>query len=771
MRHLRRTWLATLIIAIGAGTAAAVMAAHYRLAAEAIPYADADRLFTIPGAWITYSAAGATIGPELENARAFEAVGVYQQGAVTLSMDDGPRRVVATSVNAGFFAVFREAAFWGRVLGRDDPVGTPHAVVSFALGQRLLASSVGGTLVIRIDGRPFTVVGVMPERFGFPSQTQVWVPFRSGSQATEGRGSAKVIARLAGDATYSDARETAVSQLPAFISRASAAALSPIRSLRDEISQGVLPVLRTLLLLCLLLLAATCVDVAGLGIVAASIRSDDLTIRMVLGATRRQLIGQMLKRATATALVAGIAGSAIAVVLWRVFNAATRDLAPNLDLVTLDWRLFVYAAATAALATAALVAGELFAVVRLDRGSRPLVMAARSRVAGRLRRVIIAGQVAVAFILVSVTLATTEALVRAGRVDDGFGVRQAVSLDLTVPHSRYPTAAAIGQLVQRIEEQVRQWLGPVAVGLTDVTVGQDLVGFPVGLEPAGERAPVGASPRSILFIASATPGYFDAAGIRVIAGRTPGGAPGDTTARGVAISEAAAKLLGLRPEEVVGRNVFYAGTQVQVVGVVSDVRLLGPHNDAPAVAYHRLGDGLRSPHVVTVLAAGAGATIPALTEALHDFDPDIATFNARNVSDYMSPFLRLQQLVQRLATAASVLAILLAAVAVYGLMSFEVTSRRREIALRLALGESTRSVRLRFSRAAGMMATVGILAGLLLHYILWQVVGSVSNELREPSWVTLGASAVAMFVLALRASSGPASQAVAISPATVLKTA
>jgi hypothetical protein len=606
----------------------------------------------------------------------------------------------------------------------------------------------------------------MPPRFTFPADTDVWVRFDSGTQATQGHGAARVIARLAPGRTVAEAQVRAAQLVPTIVAAYATRVVVP---LVDELAHGARPILRTLFLLCVLLMAATCVDVAALGLVAGSVRAQDAAIRVALGATRARLVLEEVAAAAPAAIASSLAAIGLALALWRVFGTATSAVAPDLDLTTFEWPLVVAAIVVALTGIAALVAGQLLVPLHVERRRHALAMTVRSRGLTRLRRMVIAAQIATAFVLVSVTLAAAQVLIRASRAESGFGAADAVSMELSIPRIRYDTGGAVGQLAVRVEERLRQRLGAsAAVGVTSATVGRNAIMWPIDLAGADARATVAGGRRNAISpVASA--GYFAAAGVPIVAGRIPDVAEWHAANRIAIVSRRTADALGVDPHDLIGREVVFDRSRLTVAAVVADTRLMGPQNDALPIVYLPIDQRTFTLHAFEVIASGPGVTAGAMTSALRDLDPDLSLFNARRVGDYMEPFLRVPRLVQLIATGGALLAVLLAAAAIYGLLSYEVTANRLEIAIRMSLGESVRSVRRRFARLARRLAIAGIAAGLLAHVIVWQIAGAVSRELQRPAAGALTASAIAMIAMALWASRRPASNAAAISPASALK--
>jgi hypothetical protein len=292
--------------------------------------------------------------------------------------------------------------------------------------------------------------------------------------------------------------------------------------------------------------------------------------------------------------------------------------------------------------------------------------------------------------------------------------------------------------------------------------------WPIDLAGAGAHATTAGGRRNAIS-AVASAGYFSAAGVPIVAGRVPDEVEWRAANRIAIVSRRAADVLGVAPHDLIGREVVFDRARLTVAAVVADTRLMGPQNDALPVVYEPIDQRTLPLYDLEAIASGPGVTAGAMTSALRDLDPDLSLFNIRRVGDYMTPFLRVPRLVQLIATGGALLAVLLAAAAIYGLLSYEVTANRLEIAIRMALGESVRSVRRRFARLARRLAIAGIAAGLIAHVIVWQVAGAVSRELQRPAAGALTASAIAMIAMTLWASRRPASNAAAISPASVLK--
>lgn len=761
MRKRVRDWLAILIVGLGAGTSAAIVTAHRQLHSDILPYYESDRLVTVPGAWITYTQEQPSVEGWLSEAGEFEDIGLYQPGAVTVTSDTGVRRVAAAAVGLQFFDVLRQRPQWGRLLTAGD-AGMRHAVVAEGLARTILGDGLAGPPLVRIDGTAFQVVGTIADRFSFPSGAQIWVPFGTGSDLTQGRGRAQVVARLSNGTSIRDARNRITASGAPRYGQPFVTA-EAVRSFRDEVSRGALPLLRMLQWLCGVLLAVTCTTMWSLGVVQSTTARQDLAIRIAVGATRWHLVRAIARQAGVIVIGAAVVGVLVSSAALWVLGAAAVHVAPNLELRASDPRLIAVSLAGAALAGAALIVGQFVVVVRLDKGRASITSDLRSAGAGGLRRAMIVLQIALAVVLLTAAMASTEMIARAAFVDSGFGRADAVSVELPLSRERHGSASELKRLADEITNRLQTRFPRGHVGLSDTSTGEaGLTVWPLVREGTEQGANVNAIPISV------SEGYAAAVGIPLLAGRWFNYGDVANPRSSVVLSASAIKGLGLRVDEVVGTRVEHFDSGATVVGVVGDTRLLGPHNDPVPVVYRPLGELFRV-RALTVVVADSGITVPSVVEALQGIDPDIAIVDPRLVGDYMSPFLAVPRLVQRMAAATSGVAVVLAAMAIYGLLSHDLASRRRDIAIRLALGESRSSVARRYHLTVVSMCALGLVIGCAVSMYAWPIAEAAVHGLPRPSNLAWLSSGTVMMGAAFLAAWRPVSQAAAVNPAALFK--
>jgi predicted permease len=777
--------VATLALATGATTA--IFSIVNGVLLQPLPFADPDRLVQVYGRNWSEDRGGtpdALTGPvgfaELDEfakqSTSFVGFTGYSTGTRLLDGPAGPERLTAVEADPAFFSILGVDAIAGRTFRPDDPRDV--GVISERLWRQRFDGdpSLPGRAV-RLDGRSFTVIGVMPDRFQFPysaggglpgaqpeSRTDVWAPMEAVRASPSGplrRGRVAVTARLKPGVTLN----AALSELRVIAARIEEAhyrgtrvrvgvALAPL----DEVVVG--PVRRSLWILFAavgLVLAAACANVANLLLARMAVRIREVVTRAALGAGRLRLVRQFLAESVLISLAGGLVGAFIARWGTQLLVSIGSAKIPRAHEVALDWRAFgflllacVVTAVLFGLAPALAAARVDVQAITHEAGGR----ASMGRKLGRLRDGLVAIEVALAFVLALGAALVVREVVRLQHVDTGMVTENVLTVHLTprVPARDY----------YAIEERVARLPGVQAAGFTQLVPLQNwgwTADFSIRGRPVQGRPIAG-----LLFV---TPGYFRVLGIPILRGRAFTEGDSADAPRVILVNDALARRY-LPGEDPVGRDLD-RGT---IVGVVGNVRQVGLDRPAEPEIYYSAAQNMAMTSglgmSLVVRATGPETPVDLIRSAVRDVNPNIAIFNVKRMEQVLADSLWELNLYRWLIGLFAALALLLAAIGLYGVISYNVTSRTREFAVRLALGSDPGGLaRLVVGRAV-LLTSVGLAGGILAALLVTPVVRSLPIGAGSGP----GAYAVISVVLvaiALLASVVPAVRVARVNPATALR--
>lgn len=713
----------------------------------------------------------------------FASVGAFLRVGINLAGGGEPVRVPATLVTPEVLSLLGVHPMVGRAFdaGRTRTDDTRSVVIGFGLWQSQFggdAHIVGKT--VSLDGTSFTVIGVMPPGFHFPtSEVQLWMPltFRDDAFADRGDTYLQGIARLAPGVTFEQAR----SELAAFAGRLERDYPNDYRGfgfsffrLRDEMSPRFQVILWSLCGASLCLLLLTCANLANLSLARASHRERELAVRAALGAGRERLVRQMLTESLVLAVAGGIAGALAAMLIAPLLGQLVPSSLPLGSRTPLDFRFFGLAAAFAALTglgfgllPARRVAGKTsFAALREGRGS-----AQRQR----LRTVLVATEVAVSVILLVASGLLIRAIARVNEVPPGFSTDHVLTLRTALPSPRYDSAAPRQEFYERVLPRVRALPGVESAAYTS-GLPMVLTGGITGINLPGENRNAnrrdGTHTASYRFVSSE---FFSTLRIPIRLGRDLSEA--DTRSRPLVavVSESFAKRFWPNADPL-GKVFETRGDTLTVVGVVGDVRVRGLERVAEPQLYLAIYQppaglgGLYVPKDLVVRSTrDALSLVPAIRRIVRDADAQQPLSDIRMLADVVADQTVVRRTQIRVLGALAALALLLAGIGIHGLLAFTVAHRDREIGVRLALGAQPSLVGRMLAGEAVRMALFGIVPGVLIAYSAARAMSSMLFGVPPSDPVTFAAAAIVCFVTAAVGCARPAWRAAHIDPITALR--
>jgi putative ABC transport system permease protein len=776
---------AILTLALGIGATTALFSVVHAVLIEALPFPNSRDILQVWRSELPSLTYGSASYPRYldwaREQRAFTEMGAWAPRGVTIAGQQGPERVAGAIASASFFRVMGASPVVGRWYTdeEDRRGGARVAVISEGLWRRRYqasASALGATALV--DGEPYTVIGVAPAAFSEIWRPEVWLPLGlSADPANRGSNYLMAFGRLRSGATLQSAR-TSLADLAAQMTREHPEDeyTFTARPLHEVVTEGASRGLWVLLGATGLLLLIACTNVANLLLARSIVRERDLAIRASLGAGRGRLIAQVMAETLVLGLTGSVAGLALAWALLRVFVTQAPQSFPRLAAIDLDLPvlLFAFTVAVAAGAIAGLapainlVRADLNAVVQS--GSGRAVTAHRARRASRL---LVISEVALALALVTTAGLMTRSLLRLQSQDLGVTREPVLTFSVGLPTLVADGDAAVVRFQQQFAERVRALPGvshvsainmlPVAATGNNGRARRD--------DQAGEDEGVPVTEMRIVM-----GGYFQAMGVRLLAGRAIEDHDRDTAPGVAVVNETLASRLwpGLAARQIVGRRVLIgfdrSGIRREVVGVVDSVRSRRPDAPPDPELYVPFAQ-VPSPAMSYVVrsAGDPSALTGAIRRELASMTPHVALAAVRTFDDVVATANRTSGLLSWLSVLFGALAAVLAVLGIYSVMSYAVAQRERELAIRAAVGASRTTLLTLVMREGLALSVSGIVAGAA---IAWVGSGVLRALLFETSATDPLVFAGAAAMLALAAAVGyllPAARASRVEPVTALR--
>ena len=775
------TGITLLTLAVGIGANSAIFSVVNGILLKPLPYRDAERLvavaLTAPGIGIPeLPLSPSTYFTFREEGQSFESFGLWQDTAVNITGQAGPERVDAMSVTAGLLPTLGVPPQWGRgFTAEDDQPGRPKtAILTHGYWQRRFGAdpSVVGRS-IRIDGEAREVVGVLPASFQFMNlQACVLVPMQlNRKDAFVGQFNYPAVARLKADVTMEQARTDVARMLKMLpdkfrlapgmnrkmIDEAKIGAR--LRPLKEEVIGDIGKVLGVLMATIGIVLTIACANVANLMLVRVEGRHREIAVRAALGASRGQIARELLLESTLLGLAGGVLGLGVAAGAIELLRALGPASLPRLEEIDLDATVLAFTAGLSVLA------GILFGLIPVLKCAGPSLeqglhgggrTMSEGRERHRARGVLVVVQVAMAFVLLigaGLMIRTLQAL---QRVEPGFTKPgELMTLRVSIPAALVPEPVKIARMQEEIGRQLLSIPGVQAVGVanslpTDGNQSNDPVYAESKSYRDGEIPPM----RRYKFV---SPAYFSTMGNPLKAGRDMTWEDVHSMRPVVMVSENLATELWGSPQAAIGQRVREnnKGTWREVVGVAGNERENGADRAAPTIIYLPLlvkdlwGNPMTVRQSVAVVLrtprAGTETLLTEIRQQIQAVNPDLPLASPRTMRALYERSMARTSFTLTMLSIAAGMALLLGVIGIYGVMSYSVTQRTREIGIRLALGAQQGSVRAMFLRYALTLAAMGVVCGLAAAVPLSRLLGSLLFEV-SPADPTTYLAVAAMLV-------------------------
>ncbi len=788
------TATAVLTIALGVGGSTAVFSIVYAVMLRPLPYPAPDRLVELfednPRAdRPMFRVSTLNYLSWAERATTMEALATFQGSAVTLTDNGAPERLPGSAITASMFRVLGLPLLAGRGFRAEDE--RPGAQRVAVLGETLWRRRFGGDAAIvgqsiTLNGERHQVVGVVPGAFREVGRTQassveaaqIFLPLTI-DPARENRGNhtMRVVGRLRPGVSLDRARDE-MRRIAAAMEQEFPATNKDwgvrLETLYDTmLDERVRPSLLVLLAAVGMVLLIACANVANMLLARGISRQRELALRTALGAGRSRLLRQLVTESVSLAVVSGTCGLLLAVLAVQTLRAMLPPTLARINEIEVDATVLGLGLLLS------IASGFFMGLVPALRASRialaPSLAQQGKGVAGPsgtlLRHAIVVAQMALATMLLVGAALLLQSFVRLQQVRLGFEPQGVITARISLPRAEYPDAARTwgfwGRLLESLDGMPQ--VQSVAAGIT--------APFGPGVR-AGGRARDRSDAEGIGAVEHmVSPDYFRALGVPLLAGRAFGQQDGSGSAPVAIVSESVARQLwaGKSP---IGQSLDWNGRQHEVVGVVGDIRGAdgrgccgGGLDREPSAAVYL--SAMQFPQrTMTLLVRTAGepsAIVPAIARAVQDIDPAQPLYQVRRLHEWLDESAAQPRFTTTLSGVFAVVALLLAAVGVYGVLWYSVAQRTQEIGVRMAIGAQRAQI-LRLVMRGGMAwALGGIAVGLLGAFALSRGIGTLLYGVTAHDPVTYSTVGLMLAVVAMLACYIPAARAIRIDPVIALR--
>ena len=782
------TVVAVITLALGIGANTAIFSVVNTVLLQPLPYKDSDRLMMVweentRQGFPRNSLSAANYIDWRDQNQVFEGTAVLAHQSFNLTGAGEPERIDGRRVSTSLFGVLGVEPQLGRAfLPEEDQAGSNRVVIiSHGLWQRRFGSDtsiIGKPLAL--NGESYTVVGVMPPHFQFPSrEVDMWVPiaFNAREAANRGRHYLESVARLKPGITLEQARAdmndiaTKLQQQYPDTNTGIGAVVIP---LHEQVVGDIKPALLVLLGAVGLVLLIACVNVANLLLARAAAREKEIAIRLALGGRRFRLVRQFMTESVLMAAIGGVVGLLLAMSGVNLLRAFIPENISQVKAVTIDARVLGFTL------LASLLTGIIFGLVPATHASKfdlnePLKEGGRDSSAGsrgnRIRGLLVIAEVAVSLVILIGAGLLIKSFVRLNKVDPGFQAKNLLTMQVVLPQSKYSEPRVRSAFYTELLKRIESLPGVESAAVTNY-VPLLMQGDTVGITIEGRPDP---GPGQVLDVVTRVISlhYFNALGIEVLQGRefTEQDKANDV----VIINETMARRLW-PAEDPIGKRIKVGSFNTSnpwmtIIGMVKDVRqfeltaeprlqMYLPYEQIPSFPPYHLA-------VRTNVEPLSVAT--AVRRTVWDIDKDQPVSNIRTMENVVSESVSRQRFSTLLLGLFAAVALVLAAVGIYGVISYSVAQRTREIGIRMALGAQSRDVLKQVIGQGVKLALAGVVVGMIGAFALTRLMRSLLFGVSVTDPLTFVGLSLLLIVVALVACWIPAQRATKVDPLLALR--
>jgi putative ABC transport system permease protein len=787
--------VAVLTLALGIGANTAIFSVINSVLLKPLPYPHSQGLVKV---WTHFAGIGLPNDqnwispPEFrdlrEQGRSFSAVALINPGTYSLGVSGNPQSITGSVVSPSLFTILGVSPRLGRTFSSEEAEQGHDRVVilGHSLWQRAFGADpqiVGKELTI--DGRNCTVIGVMPQGFDYPAPSELWTPqvFLPSDFVPDNRGNHgyEVLARLKPGLSLEQARADMAALTKSIVEQnreypyerfGFAVILKP---LLEETVGDIKASLWILMGAVGLVLLLVCANVAGLLLVRSTARQKEIAIRMALGAKSRRLVQQLLTESVLLSVIGGLLGLVLTPVFLKVIVTMSSSALPRVSSAGIDgWALlFVFVVAVGT--------GILFGLapaLEVSRGMQYEILkeggrtGSEGRTSHRLRRIFVAAEAALAVLLLAGSGLLLRSFVKLLEVDPGFRPDHTLTLQVSLPTEKYGKPEQSRAFFYELVSRLQRLPGVQAVGAVSLLPLSGLSNS--GTTTVDSRAvpPQEASPEADWRVV--TPGFFEALGIQLVAGRYFEDRDSETAAPVSIIDESMAHTYWPN-EDPIGRRIKRGGAQsntswMTIVGVVRHVRYRTLEARSRVQLYWPEAQNPTNSMGLAVRTIGDPMSLaPTVEKSVLSLDPQQPVDHVLTMQVLMADSLARRRLTLTLLAVFAAGAMLLAALGIYGVTAYMVTQRHQEIGLRMALGASRGDVLGMVVQQGMSLMLAGLGTGLALSLGVTWLLSSLLFSVRPYDPVSLAAAGVALALVALIACGLPAWRATRVDPMVALR--
>ena len=783
------TVVTVLSLALGIGANTAIFSVVNGLLLRPLPYPESEQIVDV---WHTppqqsfpgldrFSVSPANYLDWKAQSNAFEQMAIYTYTGLSLSTSNDPLPLIGAAVSSDFFSVLRTNAMQGRTFTPDEeqPGRDQVVVISHGLWQRAFGANpniVGQTLTL--NSRSFTVVGIMPAGFQLPREADLWVPLAWDDKERQTRSIHDyiVIARLKQNVSLPQAQaemSTISTRLEQQYPEENSGWGAVVIPLREDLVGDIRTALLVLFSAVGFVLLIACANVANLMLARGANRQKEIAVRIALGAGRARLVRQLLTESVLLAVTGGVLGLLLAV--WGSRMLVRLGSLPNSGDIGIDtWALgFTLLVSFAA----GIIIGIMPALQFTKSSLSETLKQGSGRTGGspmkqHTRKALVVSEVALSLVLLIGAGLMIRSFWKLQNVDPGFDTSNALTMSVALTPIRYSEPHQQLAFLDRAMEQIRAVPGVVSVGTTTtipLAGGGSTQPFSIEGRPTGTIAEQPMAQTRYI-----SPDYFKAIGIPLRQGRFFSDQDRDNSVPVIIISEAMARRFW-PGENPIGKRLtpsFHSKEGArEIVGVVGDVKARGLDSDASTMMYLPYKQAPR-PFMSFVVRTSSNpeSLVQPVSRAIYSIDKEQALTDVQTMDQVLMQSLSDRRFNMTLLLTFAGVALVLAAVGVYGVMNYTVTLRRRELGIRMALGAKASDV-LRLVLRQGLTLTlIGVGAGLISAYALTRLMASLLYGVTATDYLTFASVSAVLIVVGLAASFVPARRATKVDPTIALRT-
>jgi predicted permease len=786
--------LVMLTMALGIGANAAIFSVLDAVLLRPLPYDKPEQLIKV---WTRFTGIGSPndqnwiSAPEFQDLQqlnhSFSGLAAMAANSVNLGVKGSPQRVLGAAVSPNLFGMLGARPMMGRTFLPEEaqPGREKEVLLSYGLWRRVFGANpnVVGSMV-QIDGTPMSVVGIMPADFGYPSETEIWAPLAFApddlSENSRGNHGLEVLGRLRDGVSPAQAQADMDRAARTIIEQHAAYPYNKfnfgiiLHPLLEEMVGDVKPSLLVLMAAVVLVLLIACVNIANLLLARATERQREMETRIALGASGPRVARQLLTESVLLALAGGAVGLAITPLALKGLAAIAAKSLPRAVHASIDIR------ALAMTLGAAVVTGILF-------GLAPALQAVRKRnfealrtgrnTEGkhpkRLRSALVVCETAISLLLLVGAGLLLRSFAEVLKVDPGFKADGVLTMRVSLPDANYGKPEQVRGFYDGLLARVRQLPGVQAAGAVSSLPlgdpgGSGTVTVDTQAVPQDQQSPE-ADQRTV------TPDYFKAMGVQLLAGRAFEARDTDGAPLVAMVDESMAQTFW-PGQDAVGKRLHFGGNQAKnpkwrtVVGVVRHVRNRTLEARSRVEVYVPEAQVPFNGMTLAVKTDGNPMSLaPAIQREVASIDPDLPVYRVRTMTEVMGESVQRRKLALVLLEVFAGLALVLAAVGIYGVTSYGVAQRQVEIGVRMALGADRGKV-LRMMIAGGMTTiAIGLAIGVALAPVVTRMMGGLLFAVHPADPLSIAGGAAVLVAMAFLAILIPARRATRVSPMKALR--